>query len=95
MITTRAVLDGIAPATLLPAFPVVDQMAQNGVEVGLDERTARYRVFETLLLEFALRFFARSLADVCGLADESDDCLRRELSQLEQALRTLPPVAPC
>jgi AcrR family transcriptional regulator len=95
MISTRAVLDGFDPAQLRGTFPMLDRMAQQGVDDGHDERTARYRVFETLLLEFALRVFARPLADMCGLDDESDHCLQHEVSRLEMALHGLPPVEPC
>ena len=95
MITTRAVLDGVDPAEIVPSFPVVDRLAGEAVDRGLDERTARYRIFETFLLEFAHRCFARPMADICGLRDESDECLRRELDTLEASLQGLPPVDPC
>jgi AcrR family transcriptional regulator len=95
MISTRAVLDGYDPAQLRATFPMLDRMTQQGIDDGQDERTARYRVFETLLLEFALRVFARPLADMCGLDDETDRCLQHEVSRLEVALHQLPPVEAC
>jgi AcrR family transcriptional regulator len=92
LITTRALLDGVEPSSLIAELPVIEEMTRQAIEAGLDERTARYRVYETCLLEFAHRFFARPIADVCGLADESDEDLRREVNALELLLPTLPPI---
>ncbi len=95
MITTRALLDGVTMSEMAAEFPMVESMTRQAIDAGTDERTARFRTFELLVLEFGYRFFARPLAEVCGLARETDECLRTELNQLQVTLRDLRPVAPC
>jgi AcrR family transcriptional regulator len=94
MITTRAILDGVEPSSLTEDHPVIESMTRRAVESGANERTARFRTFELLLLEFGLRCFGPALAEACGLASESQQCLRHELNTLQLALHDLPAVEP-
>jgi TetR/AcrR family transcriptional regulator, repressor for neighboring sulfatase len=91
-IVLRASLDGVALGQVHHRYPIVDRMIEHATARGLDPRTARYRIFELLVVEFGLRAFSPHLLNACGLHDESAEQVRSEISALELSLQTLPPV---
>jgi TetR/AcrR family transcriptional regulator, repressor for neighboring sulfatase len=93
-ILARAILDGKHPAHLQRAFPMVDRILEAAVAHGSDERTARYRIFESYLLEWGWRLLGPHLLDVCGLGDEPPDRADDEIRALQRHLFALPPVKP-
>ena len=90
----RSLLDGINPAELQDHYPLVERMVKGGVDLGLDERTARYRTFECYAIEWGWRLFGPHLTVACGLEDESPEDIRAELTRLQWRLRDMGPVAP-
>ena len=91
-IVVRASLDGIDLSQLIERFPNIERMIDQRLTEGLDETTARYRVFQVLVLEFGYRLFADMLLAACGLADEPEGRARSEVNALELLITTLPPV---
>jgi AcrR family transcriptional regulator len=94
LVLARAVLDGRQPAHLQRAFPMFDRILEAAVAHGSDERTARYRIFESYLLEWGWRVLGPQLLEVCGLGDEPPDRAEAEIRALQRRLFTLPPVDP-
>jgi AcrR family transcriptional regulator len=90
----RSLLDGVNPAELQAHYPLVDRMVKGGVDMGMDERTARYRTYECYVIEWGWRLFGPHLAIACGLDDESAEDIRTEITRLQWGLRDLPPVPP-
>ena len=93
-VLARAILDGRQPAHLQRAFPMVDRILESAVSHGSDERTARYRIFESYLLEWGWRVLGPHLLDMCGLGDEPPELADEEIRALQRHLFTLPPVTP-
>jgi TetR/AcrR family transcriptional regulator, repressor for neighboring sulfatase len=93
-ILARAILDGFETAVLQSRFPILERLLKYGADLGLDERTARYRVCQFLVLEWGWRLFGDHLAVACGLTDEPPGRGLDELRELERSLVTLPPVRP-
>ncbi len=91
-VLARAVLDGRQPAHLQRAFPMVERILNAAVAHGSDERTARYRIFESYLLEWGWRVLGPQLLEVCGLGDEPPDRIDAEIRNLQRRLFTMPPV---
>jgi AcrR family transcriptional regulator len=91
-IVVRSSLDGFDLAQLVERFPNIERMIEQRTSEGLDEVTARHRVFQVLLLEFGYRVFADLLLAACGLADEPEGRARAEINALELRIATLPPV---
>jgi AcrR family transcriptional regulator len=94
LVLARAVLDGRQPAHLQRAFPMFDQILESALAHGSDERTARYRIFESYLLEWGWRVLGPQLLEVCGLGDEPPDRAEAEVRALQRHLFTMPPVKP-
>ncbi len=90
LISMRALLDGVTPARPDTRFPLIDNIVEAAVQRGADERTARYRVCHTLILEWGWRLFGEHLLDVCGLETESMATATTELHAVEVSLRRLP-----
>ena len=93
-VLARAILDGRQPAHLQRAFPMVDRILASAVAHGSDERTARYRIFESYLLEWGWRVLGSQLLDVCGLGDEPPHRAEEEIRRLQRRLFTMPPMKP-
>jgi AcrR family transcriptional regulator len=91
-IVVRSSLDGFDLTELVERFPNIERMIDQHMTEGLDELTARHRVFQVLLLEFGYRLFADLLLAACGLADEPAGKARDEVNALELLIATLPPV---
>jgi hypothetical protein len=91
-IVAHSLLDGLNPASLLDDFPHGDTWAallQD--QLGLDERTVRYRLAHVVALTWGWRLFGPHLRLACGLQDESDDALLSELHRLVGQIVNLPP----
>ena len=94
-IVARSLLDGLNPAELQTRFPVVDHLVARGIEeLGLDERSARYRVSQIYALEWGWRLFGPHLIEACGLDGEPDELMWAELWSLEDEVSRFPPVTP-
>jgi hypothetical protein len=93
-VLTRALLDGVNPALVQSRFPLIDRLVDEGVSQGWDERTARYRVCQSYVLEWGWRLFSPHLVVACGLADEPPGRPLQELRKVSTALTDLPPVDP-
>jgi AcrR family transcriptional regulator len=93
-IVARSLLDGFNPAELQSQFPMLDRLVKFGMDLGVDERTARYRVCQFYVLEWGWRLFGPHLLVACGLADEPADRPVAELRVVERSLANLPPVEP-
>ncbi len=93
-IVARSLLDGFNPAELQSQFPMLDRLVKFGMDLGVDERTARYRVCQFYVLEWGWRLFGPHLLVACGLADEPDGRPTAELRVVERSLANLPPVDP-
>lgn len=94
MISIRAILDGVPPARTANRFPLMEHLVEAAVSAGAEERTARYRICHTLILEWGWRLFGEHLLVVCGLEDESMASATAELHAVETSLRRLPLVTP-
>ena len=93
-IVARSLLDGFNPAELQSQFPMLDRLVKFGMDLGVDERTARYRVCQFYVLEWGWRLFGPHLLVACGLTDEPDGRPLEELRVVERSLAQLPPVEP-
>ena len=93
-IVARALLDGFNPAELQSQFPMLDRLVKFGMDLGVDERTARYRVCQFYVLEWGWRLFGPHLLVACGLTDEPEGRPVKELRVVERSLADLPPVEP-
>jgi AcrR family transcriptional regulator len=93
-IVARSLLDGFNPAELQSQFPMLDRLVKFGMDLGVDERTARYRVCQFYVLEWGWRLFGPHLLVACGLSDEPDGRPLDELRVVERSLANLPPVDP-
>ena len=91
-VLTRALLDGVNPARVQSRFPLVDRMVDQAAAEGTDERTARYRVCQSFVLEWGWRLFGPHLTVACQLDGEPPGRPLEELRRVEGWLRTLPPV---
>ncbi len=91
-IVARSSLDGFDLAQLVERFPNIERMIDQHMTEGLDQLTARHRVFQVLLLEFGYRLFSDLLLTACGLDDEPEGRARAEVNALELLIATLPPV---
>ncbi len=91
-IVMRATIDGVDHTQITERHPIIDRLVEAAAATGVDYRTARYRVYQLLLLEFSYRAFSSHLLAACGLEREPGDCVRREVSALQLSLRHLPPV---
>ena len=91
-ILVRSALDGMDLTERVDHYPTIERLVRQHVDEGLDELTARYRVFQAVLVEFGFRIFADQLQIACGLTDEPVDRLRDEVNALEQMVTSLPPV---
>ena len=83
-----------ASAELQSQFPMLDRLVKVGMDLGVDERTARYRVCQFYVLEWGWRLFGPHLLVACGLADEPEGRPLDELRVVERSLANLPPVDP-
>jgi AcrR family transcriptional regulator len=92
-LVARALLDQIDPIQLKGRFPMLDQLIGQFVDDGADLRTARYRAFQLMVVEFGVRLFSSSLLVACGLQDESPAQVRSEIDSLEDlvAIRSAHP----
>jgi len=93
-IVARSLLDGFNPAELQSQFPMLDRLVKFGMDLGVDERTARYRVCQFYVLEWGWRLFGPHLLVACGLSDEPEGRPVQELRVVERSLANLPPVEP-
>jgi AcrR family transcriptional regulator len=93
-IVARSLLDGFNPAELQSQFPMLDRLVKFGMDLGVDERTARYRVCQFYVLEWGWRLFGPHLLVACGLAEEPEGRPMEELRVVERSLANLPPVDP-
>jgi len=93
-IVARSLLDGFNPAELQSQFPMLDRLVKFGMDLGVDERTARYRVCQFYVLEWGWRLFGPHLLVACGLTDEPEGRPVEELRVVERSLANLPPVEP-
>jgi AcrR family transcriptional regulator len=93
-IVARSLLDGLNPAELQSQFPMLDRLVKFGMDLGVDERTARYRVCQFYVLEWGWRLFGPHLLVACGLSDEPEGRPVQELRVVERNLASLPPVEP-
>jgi AcrR family transcriptional regulator len=91
-ILVRSSLDGLDPTEVIERYPTIERLIDQHMNDGLDELTARYRVFQMMLLEGGYRLFADLLLVACGLADEPEGRARGEVNALELLISTLPPV---
>lgn len=91
-IVARSLLDGFNPAELQSQFPMLDRLVKFGMDLGVDERTARYRVCQFYVLEWGWRLFGPHLLVACGLTDEPEGRPVQELRVVERSLANLPPV---
>jgi AcrR family transcriptional regulator len=91
-IVVRSSVDGFDLTELIDGYPNIERMIEHHMTEGLDEVTARYRVFQVLVLEFGYRVFADMLLAACGLADEPAGRARDEVNALELLITKLPPV---
>jgi len=91
-ILVRSALDGMDLTERVDRYPTIERLIQQHMDDGLDELTARYRVFETVLVELGYRFFADQLQVACGLTEEPEGRLRDEVNALEQMVAALPPI---
>jgi hypothetical protein len=91
-VLTRALLDGVNPARVQSRFPLVDRMVDQATAEGTDERTARYRVCQSYVLEWGWRLFGPHLSVACHLDQEPPGRPLEELRRVQGWLRTLPPV---
>jgi AcrR family transcriptional regulator len=82
-LVARSLLDGIDPARLQGRFPMIDQLIEQFVAAGTDLRTARYRAFQLLVVEFGARLFSTTVQAACGLLDETPAQLRTEIDSLQ------------
>jgi hypothetical protein len=94
LISIRAILDGVSPARAETRFPLMEHLVEAAVSAGADERTARYRICHTLILEWGWRLFGEHLLVVCGLEHESMAAATTELHAVETSLRRLPLATP-
>jgi AcrR family transcriptional regulator len=92
-LVVRAAIDGVHTPDLAGRFPMIDQLIDQYVDSGVDLRTARYRAYQLLVVEFGWRIFSSQLLTVCGLDDESPDQVRAEIDSLEDlvAIRAVHP----
>ncbi len=92
-LAARAVLDQIDPTQFQGQFPLSDSLIDHFVKQGADLRTARYRAFQLMVVEFGARLFSASLLVVCGLEEETPAQVRAEIDSLEDlvALRAVHP----
>ena len=94
-VVARSLLDGVNPAQLETAFPQTDRLvATYQSALDLDERTARYRVYQGCALEWGWRLFGPHLLIACGLDGEPEGRPYDELQKLHEQLIQLPPVTP-
>jgi len=92
-LVVRSAIDNVQAPDLAGRFPMIDQLIDQYVEAGVDLRTARYRAYQLLVVEFGWRIFSSQLLTVCGLDDESPDQVRAEIDSLEDlvAIRAVHP----
>jgi TetR/AcrR family transcriptional regulator, repressor for neighboring sulfatase len=90
-IIARSLLDGFNTGRLLSGFAHVERLAADLQErVGLDERTARYRLAQGFALEWGWHLFGPHLRTACGLTDEPDELMLIELRRLERRIVRVP-----
>ena len=94
-ILARSLLDGANTARLQQTFPHMEHLVELYESVlGLDERSARYRVALGCALEWGWRLFGPHLRIACGLADETEAVAHAEVQTLQQRFARLPAVDP-
>jgi TetR/AcrR family transcriptional regulator, repressor for neighboring sulfatase len=90
-IIARSLLDGFNTGKLLTSFVHVERFAADLQErVGIDERTARYRLAQGFALEWGWHLFGPHLRIACGLTDEPDELMLVELRRLERRIARVP-----
>lgn len=82
-LSARAVLDQVDPTHFQGRFPMSDSVIAHFVSQGDDLRTARYRAFQLMVVEFGARLFGSSLLVACGLQDESPAQVRAAIDSLQ------------
>jgi AcrR family transcriptional regulator len=92
-IWVRAALDGYDIEPLVDEHPTIARMVGRLVDGGLDDVTARHRVFQQLILEFGYRLFGEQMATACGLEGEPLAQRRAGVNAVQVAIPRLPPVA--
>jgi len=92
-IWVRAALDGYDVEPLVQVHPTIVHMVDRLVAGGLDDTTARHRVFQQLILEFGYRLFGEQMATACGLGAEPLSQRRAGVNAVQLAIPKLPPVA--
>lgn len=93
-IAIRGILDGTSPARAQSRFPLTEHLVSVALAAGADERTARYRVCHSLVLEWGWRLLGEHLLIACGLEEESMADATAELHAVQASLRRLPLVTP-
>jgi len=95
-LVARALVDRTDPGQLQGRFPMIDQLIEQFVASGTDLRTARYRAFQLLVVEFGARLFSGTVLAACGLEDESPSQVRAEIDSLQDlvAIRAVHPAEP-
>jgi len=90
-IIARSLLDGFDTGSMLTSYDHVERIA--GIfrdELGLDDRSARFRLAQGYALEWGWHLFGRHLKVACGLTDEPDDLLLAEVRRSEWRLARTP-----
>ncbi len=82
-LSARAVLDQIDPTEFKGQFPMSDTLVRHFERQGADLRTARYRAYQLMVIEFGYRLFSSSLLVACGLEDENPCQVRAEIDALQ------------
>ena len=94
-ILARSLLDGTNTARLQQTFPHMEHLVElYQSALGLDERSARYRVALGCALEWGWRLFGPHLRIACGLSDETEAVANAELQTLQVRVARLPAVDP-
>ena len=94
-IVARSLLDGTNTARLQQTFPHMEHLVElYRSALGLDERSARYRVALGCALEWGWRLFGPHLRIACGLDDEPPELAAAELHALQERMARLPAVDP-
>ncbi len=90
----RSLLDQIDPNHFRDRFPIAERLVDHFMAQGADLRTARYRTFQLMVVEFGVRLFSSSLLVACGLGHETPAQVRAEIDSLQDlvALRGVHPV---
>ncbi len=92
-IIARSLLDGFDTGSMLTNYDHVERFTDIfRDQLGLDDRSARFRLAQGYALEWGWHLFGRHLKVACGLTDEPDDLLLDEVRRSEWRLARAPVV---